>query len=309
MRARPFTSETRQASTGGADRTRRQFIALLAGVFGALSAQRAHSDPLVKPSAAFAAAEHDNVYEQVTPSGGIATKVTFSDSLAKLVAAGAIDPSKYRDNAGVLPAWIEQAFFASSDEPILFNRESAPHLLILLWAVGLASKAAFNVQSPIATVSIPGFASTGGWTLGRQDGYLYFNSVNAVPLTRRQQQTVLDVATRTYRPCCDNSTFFQDCNHGSALLGLLELAASQGATSEDLFRIALAANSHWFPETYAKTALYFLHFEYKSWREVDPGRILSADFSSASGWQANVNEPLRRAGIDLPGAREGQSGC
>src|SRR5487761_342568 len=41
-----------------------------------------------------------------------------------------------------------------------------------------------------------------------------------------EQAMVLDLATHTFRPCCDNSTFFQDCNHGSALLGLLELAAS-----------------------------------------------------------------------------------
>lgn len=114
---------------------------------------------------------------------------------------------------------------------------------------------------------------------------------------------------QTYRPCCDNSTFFQDCNHGSALLGLLELAASQGATSEDLYRIALVANSYWFPENYAKTALYFLHFEHKNWREVDPVRVLGADFSSASGWRQNVDARLQEAGVSLPGAPGGQSGC
>lgn len=308
MQAYRLTGDTQRPTTGSAGHTRRRFIALLAGVFGALGAGRASAGPHAGSPAASATSAVD-VYKQVVPSGGIATKISFADSIAKLVAAGVIDPPRYRDYAGTLPAWVERALLTSSDEPILFNRETAPHLLILLWAVGLANKTEFNAQSPIATVSIPGFASTGGWTFGKQDGYLFFNSVDAVPQAQRQQQAVLDVATRTYRPCCDNSTFFQDCNHGSALLGLLELAASQGATSKDLYRIALAANSYWFPESYAKIALYFLHLENKNWPDVDPSRILSADFSSASGWQINVDEPLRRAGVELPGAPGEQSEC
>ncbi|SRR6266568_397885 len=41
---------------------------------------------------------------------------------------------------------------------------------------------------------------------------------------------VLNVATKTFRPCCDNSTFYQDCNHGSkpAELHRAELAAAVG---------------------------------------------------------------------------------
>ena len=39
---------------------------------------------------------------------------------------------------------------------------------------------------------------------------------------------VISIAKNAYRSCCDNSTFFQDCNHGWALLGLLQLGAGQG---------------------------------------------------------------------------------
>ena len=128
-------------------------------------------------------------------------------------------------------------------------------------------------------------------------------------MTAHQQAMVLAVARATYRPCCNNSTLYQDCNHGSALLGLLELAASQGATLKGLYGLALAANSHWFPDNYAKTALYFSHFHGKSWRNIEPKLILSAAFSSGSGWEANVNSPLRRANVTLPGISNGQQGC
>ncbi|MGA2493833.1 MAG: hypothetical protein ABSF67_12900 [Roseiarcus sp.] len=284
---------------------------MLAGSIGGFAATRVGAYPLAPSPAPLRFSEPtSDVFAQVAPRSGIATGVTFSDSIARLVAAGVIDPAKYRDYAGDLPGWVERALISSSDDPIVFNRETAPFLLVLLWAVGLANKAAINAKSPISTVRIPGFASTGGWSLGRQEsGYVYFNSVEAVSLTTPQQAAVLEVATKTYRPCCDNSTFFQDCNHGSAILGLLQIAASQGALTKDLYRIGLVANSYWFSENYAKTALYFAHFHLVTWRELDPSLVLSGELSSASGWVKNIDEPLRRAGLRLPGASDDQQGC
>jgi len=95
----------------------------------------------------------------------------------------------------------------------------------------------------------------------------------------------------------------------SALLGLLELAASQRATLRGLFGLALTANSYWFPINYAKTALYFSRFHRKSWRDIDPKLILSAAYSSGSGWEGNVNSRLRRANVTLPGISNEQQGC
>ena len=251
-----------------------------------------------------------DVIEQVIPKAGMPAGITFKDSIQHLIAAGVIEPDKYRASARELPVWVERLFHASSDDPVVFTEATAPYLIDLLWAIGLSNRAAFNENSPINTLSIPSYASTGGWTFGRQqNGYVYFNKVQVVSLTPEQQKMVLKVAKTTYRPCCNNSTFYQDCNHGSALLGLLEMAASQGATLEGLYRCALTANSYWFPDNYAKTAFYFSHFYREAWLDIEPRIILSADYSSLSGWESNVNSRLRRANVTLPGISNEQQGC
>ena len=242
-----------------------------------------------------------DLFEEVTPEAGVDIGITFGDALPKLVAAGVLVPDKLPVLGGKLPGWVERVLDGNSSEPIVFSRERAPHLVNLLWPIGLANRAVFNRGSPINTADLSGFASTGGWTLGRAaNGAAYFNSVDAVPLSERQAFLALAVATNTFRPCCDNSTFFQDCNHGSALLGLIELAASQGATAEALYRMALTANSCWFPEQYARTAQYFAHFENRPWRSVPAPMLVAAAYSTLSGWQRNVDAPLRRAHIAPP---------
>ena len=69
---------------------------------------------------------------------------------------------------------------------------------------------------------------------------------------------------------------------------------------ERIYRMALAANSYWFPDQYPKTALYFWHFEGRPWSEVAPSLILGAAYSSLSGWQRYVDAPLAQADVDLP---------
>ncbi len=249
----------------------------------------------------------------VTPAAGVKTAVSFGDSIQRLVAAGAIDPEKFRSLYAAqknTPEWVERLFAASSAEPILLSAETAPSLLNLLWPLGLATKAAFNEGSPLNGVRLPSYASTAGWSLGRErNGYAYFNRVETLRFTEEQEKRALDVATNTFRPCCDNSTYFQDCNHGSALLGLIELAAAQNATTDELYRLALAANSYWFPNYYSKTAVYLALFENQSWTDTPPQTILGARFSSLSGWLRNVNMPLQSATF-LPGVgRMGQGTC
>ena len=76
-----------------------------------------------------------------------------------------------------------------------------------------------------------GFASTGGWTLGVKKATELYASTKIMSLTDEQQARLLEVASQVYRPCCNNPTHFPDCNHGMAMLGLLELMASQDAST------------------------------------------------------------------------------
>lgn len=291
--------------------TRRGFVLSLAASFGLYGTASAIEYPLTGPSKPFRFSNPiPNVIDQVIPSEGVTTGIVFGDSIQRLIVAGALDPNKLRASAKDIPDWVDRLLNGPSNDAIVFNSQTSSYLVDLLWPLGLANKTSFNEKSPIATLNIPGFASTGGWTLGReQNGYVYFNQVKAIDMTGQQEAAALRVATTTFRPCCDNSTFFQDCNHGSALLGLLELAASQGATSEELYRIALIANSFWFSDYYARTALLLSHFYRISWKDVAPSLVLGRKYSSLSGWQNNVAERLRQANLRLPGEEKSQQAC
>lgn len=242
-----------------------------------------------------------DVLAQVVPREGIPTGLVFGDVLQKIIAAGVLEPAKLRSayaKRGGLPSWVAALLAGPSDAPIRLSTETAPYLLTLLWPVGLATRASFNADSPTNGTYLPRLASTAGWTLGREaNGAAFFDKVDALTLTPAQEALVQHVAERTFRPCCDNSALFQDCNHGSAMLGILELAASQGMEKAKLEQIALSANSFWFPREYLKTALFFSLFERRSWEEVPPAELLDANYSSASGWQENVNIALQMTSL------------
>ena len=104
-----------------------------------------------------------------------------------------------------------------------------------------------------------------------------------IRLTPAQQKFVDEVSQNIYRPCCDNSTHFPDCNHGMAMLGLLELMASQGKSESEMYKAALTMNSYWFPQQYQTIAAYFASNGTR-WRDVSPKEILGKAYSSASGY-------------------------
>ncbi|MBI4128084.1 MAG: hypothetical protein HY459_03365 [Parcubacteria group bacterium] len=116
-----------------------------------------------------------------------------------------------------------------------------------------------------------------------ENGGAYFNKFKIVELTPEQEALVTKIAQNAYRPCCNNSTFYQDCNHGSALLGLLQLGAAQGLTEDELYREALAFNSFWFPQNFIQTALYFKAVKNVDWEDVDLKVVMGKVYSSASG--------------------------
>ena len=252
----------------------------------------------------------EEVAAKVLPAGGHQSRVVLGDSIVKLVKEGVLEPPKLEAvyaRRGGIPAELKDVMRKPSHHPILLTRENASVYVTLLWSLGLANRMAANSDSPLNGPQGFRFASTGGWNLGREtSGAVYFNKFPIVRLAAQQEALVIRVARNTFRPCCDNSTFFQDCNHGSALLGLLALGAAQGLSEDELYREALAFNAFWFPHNYAHTALYFNAVRSAEWQDIDPREVMSATFSSASGWRANVARELARRGL-VP--HEGGADC
>ncbi|MDE2041433.1 MAG: hypothetical protein KGI59_03585 [Patescibacteria group bacterium] len=122
--------------------------------------------------------------------------------------------------------------------------------LDILWAFGLANKNPVLSEGPMMDPSYGGvqnFASTGGWMAAKGSAMDHYGMHAFMSLTPEQQALVEKVAKNTFRPCCKNSAYFPDCNHGMAMLGLLEILASQGLDESGLKIAANRADSIWFP--------------------------------------------------------------
>jgi len=247
--------------------------------------------------------------ESVLPAAGVALPVTWGDLGAKLVEVGAIDPVKlealYKDRGG-FPDEYRKMLEKNANEKIVITKQNAGYLLNLLWALGLANKNPIledkdEMMNP-AYKGAGNFASTGGWTLANGSAMNHYNMHALVSLTSEQQTLVDRVSRNIFRPCCGNSTHFPDCNHGMAMLGLLELMASQGVGEQEMYRVALAVNSYWFPETYLTIATY-MQKKGVAWEDVSPKEMLGAPYSSSSGY-TNISSQ-----VTLPPQGGGSGGC
>ncbi|MDO8742973.1 MAG: hypothetical protein Q7J30_00165, partial [Candidatus Azambacteria bacterium] len=159
-------------------------------------------------------------------------------------------------------------------------------LLNLFWALGLGNKNEILEKGPMTDPKYGGadrFASTGGWSLASGDVMDHYSKHLFIVLTPKQQALVEEVSKNIYRPCCNNSTYFPDCNHGMAMLGLLELLASQGIGEDEMYKTALQVNSFWFPDQYATIAKY-LESNGKTFQSVPAKEILGINYSSGSGY-------------------------
>lgn len=277
---------------------------------------RKSNDNILKSAVpAISATERDKIYTeavaQVLPAAGLKTNLVIGDMILRLVAAGVIDQTKFKElyaKRDMSETDISQLLTRSSQQPLIITEDNANLWLNIFWAVGLANKTEFNKTSPLNGEELNNYASTGGWTLGQEDGGgVYFNQHEIIKLTPAQEKIVFDIAQNTYRPCCDNSTFFQDCNHGSALLGVLELGAAEGLAPADLYKLAVGFNSFWFPDQYIQTALYFKVVQNQDWQEVDPKVVMSQAYSSARGWSKNVADQIAKIPNLLPPPQESQS--
>lgn len=240
------------------------------------------------------ASEHSAQVEElekvVLPSRGVALPVRWNNLGAQLVAAGVVDPVALETlyaKRGTFTDEQEKLLLGQTTGKVVLTTENAGYLLNLLWALGLSQKSPILDSGEIQNKEYGGpgsFASTGGWILAQGDAMNHFSKHTFLSLTPEQHALVARVAGGIYRPCCDNSTHFPDCNHGMAMLGLLELMASQGVSEEEMWDTALRVNSFWFPDAYMTLALYARQKNI-DWSDLDSQEILGKGLSSMSGYR------------------------
>lgn len=245
--------------------------------------------------------------EKVLPSAGVELPFTWGDLGAQLMRAGVIDGEKFEAlyaQRGGLPQDMKALLYDADNGKVRMTNENAQVLLNIAWALGIGNKNEILEKGPMSDTQYGGagnFASTGGWSLAKGDAMQHYSKHNFITLTAAQQALVEKTAKGIYRPCCGNSVHFPDCNHGMAMLGLLELMASQGVGEQDMMRAALVINSYWFPDTYL-TIAKFLAQKGIAWDSVDPAQVLGANFSSSQGYQ----QILSQVG---PAQSKGGGGC
>ncbi len=248
-------------------------------------------------------AEEIAAEEIVVP--GTVLPVRWGDLGTKMVSAGVIDKEQflavYAERGG-LPTAERRLLESAGNGNIKISQENAGVLLNLFWALGLGNKNPILEKGPMSDPkygSAGRFASTGGWTIARGDAMDHYSRHSFIVLTPEQQKLVEQVSKNIYRPCCNNSTHFPDCNHGMAMLGLLELMASQDIGEKEMYRIALQVNTHWFPDTYVNIAKY-LAMQGVDWEQADPKEILGLTYSSGSGYRNIVSKiptPAKSSGV------------
>jgi len=244
----------------------------------------------------------------VLPVGGVELPIVWGDLGQKLVENGAIDLEKFKAvyaERGGLTEEDEKLLVSKTRESLKITAANSGYLLNLFWALGLASENPI-LETGEMTAEIYGgdpsrFASTGGWTLARGDPMDHYSKHQFFNLTPEQQALVDRVSKNIYRPCCNNSTHFPDCNHGMAMLGFLELAASQGVSEAEMYKAALAVNAYWFPDTYLTIAQYLAN-QGRDWTTADPKELLGANYSSGSGSAQIASQ------VTVPGTQRG-GGC
>jgi len=250
----------------------------------------------------------DNYEQKVIPEDGVVLPAKWGDLGAKMTSVGVIDKIKleelYASRRGLNGE--ERKLLEGLDNGYLkITPENSGFVLNLLWALGLGNKNEILDNGPMTDKKYGGaggFASTGGWTLADGGAMNHYSKHRFIVLTPEQQAIVERVSKGIYRPCCGNSVYFPDCNHGMAMLGLLELMASQGVLEEEMYKAALAVNSYWFPDTYLVIAKY-LKSQGKDWHMAVPKEILGYNYSSGPGYQKLLEK------IENPEIKGGGGGC
>ncbi len=260
-------------------------------------------------------AEQDNLFDEINPSLGFSINASYSNLGPKMINLGVIDAAKFKDTyeKSNQPLTDEQVEILEkgSSQRITINRDNSYFLLNFFWAMGLANKSPILDEGEMVKYGgkkgAGNFASTGGWTLAKGDAMNYYSKVSLIPLTREQEALVYEVTSNIFRPCCNNSTAFPDCNHGMALLAVMQLMAANGATEKEMYEAGKYFNAFWFPGNYYDLALYFKNKDGVSFKDLDAKTALSREYSSASGAQ-NIKKWLIEKGL-IQQPSKGGGGC
>lgn len=222
--------------------------------------------------------------ETVLPKDGFTLPVSWGTLGKRLSDAGVINLPAFKKVVTMTPDQ-EKILTEGSGENITINATNSQFVVDVLWALGLAQKSIVYTDGPLGKQYVNeqgNFASTGGWNLARGPAVSYLNSLDLIPLTAEQQSAVGTIAKTVYRPCCGNSTWFPDCNHGMAALALIELLVSARIPENEIYRAVLGFNSFWFPDNYLSIATYFAR-RGTPWDAVDAKTVLGEQFSSSKG--------------------------
>lgn len=274
----------------------------LGGILGGVFYQKVSS---VKPSEEISQETGPVVDpEEVIPEKGFELPISWGDLGPKLIALGVIDQDKFVQTAN-LNSDEEKILKEGTDQNININSDNSQFVVDLLWAIGLAQKSRAYTEGPMGKEykkDAGNFSSTGGWTLAKGSAVKYLGKSVLFDLTSDQEKRVEEIAKNIYRPCCNNSTWFPDCNHGMAALAAIEMMVAKNLPDDEIYKSVLKLNSFWFSGTYLTTAEYFAS-QGTSWDKVDAKQVLSAEFSSASGASeiAKKVAPVQTSG--------GGSGC
>lgn len=242
---------------------------------------------------------------QVLPKEGFELSVSWGDFGMQLIKKGVIDPAKFEE-AVSLTDEQKKILTQGSDQKIKIDSSNSQFVVDMLWALGLAQKSIVYDEGPFGKEyknEQGNFASTGGWTLAKGDAVKYLNKFDLIPLTAEQQKLVGEIAKNVYRPCCGNSTWFPDCNHGMAALAAIELMVAKGMPEEDIYKEVLKLNSFWFPDTYLTTAVYFDRAG-TPWDKVNAKEVLGDKYSSGQG-AADITKKVG----PLPGSDASGGSC
>ena len=251
---------------------------------------------------------------QINPSEGFQLPIKYGKIGPQLLNAGAIDLDRFvqtYEQAGQPLTDKQIAILRHGlDVPIIMDKENSYFLLNLFWAFGLVNKNPILTEGAMmqdGAGQVGRFASTGGWTLGAKPSTEIYANANLIWLSEEQQAILHRVAQSVYRPCCNNPTHFPDCNHGMAMLGILQLMASEDISESEMLEAAKNINAYWFPQQSLELALLFNANAGLDFANVDAGKAVSREYFSASGSQA-VHQLLSENGL-LPQAPNSGGSC